>query len=84
MAKGIATPEQLDQILHRLGTDDAYREHFLGNPVSALAEHGVEVDPSQVPHVRSLPSKEALMNDRDTIKSQVSGQVAMVFFATTA
>jgi len=84
MAKSSVTPEQLDEILNRLSTDDAYREHFLGNPVSALAQHGVEVHPDDVPAVRSLPSKESLVNDREAIKTQIGGNTAMMFFVTSA
>jgi putative modified peptide len=83
MKKGIATPQQMDEILHRLGTDDAFREHFLGNPVSALAQHGVTVDPKDVPHTRSLPSKDSLMNDLANITAQINSG-SMAFFVTTA
>ena len=83
MKKGIATPQQLDEILHRLGTDDAFREQFLGDPSAALAQHGVTVDPKDVPAVRSLPSKDSLMNDRDSITAQINSN-AMMFFVTTA
>jgi len=83
MSKSTATPEQLQQILQRLGTDDAYREHFLGNPVSALAQHGVTVHPNDVPAVRQLPPKATLMDDNEAVKTQVASQFA-VFFATTA
>jgi putative modified peptide len=84
MAKNNVTPEQLDEILHRLSTDDSYREHFLGNPVSALAQHGVEVHPDDVPTVRSLPSKETLTNDREAIKSQIGNSASAMFFVTSA
>jgi putative modified peptide len=80
MDKGIATSGQLDKLLDRLGSDDAFREKFLGDPAAALAEHGVEVDPAAVPAVRSLPSKESLQSQRDAIKSKVDGKVGMGWF----
>ncbi len=80
MSKGIATPEQLDKLLDRLGTDDQFREKFLGDPVGALAEQGVQVDPASVPAVRSLPSKQALQSQRDTIKANCQGKVGMGWF----
>jgi putative modified peptide len=80
MGKGIATSGQLDKLLDRLGSDDAFREKFLGDPAAALAEHGVEVEPTAVPAVRSLPSKESLASQRDAIKSKVDGKVGMGWF----
>ncbi|HEU4663772.1 MAG TPA: NHLP-related RiPP peptide [Dokdonella sp.] len=80
MNKGIATSEQLDQLLDRLGTDDQFREKFLGDPASALAEHGVQVDPASVPAVRSLPSKDALQSQRAAIRAKVDGAVGMGWF----
>jgi putative modified peptide len=80
MGKGIATSDQLDKLLDRLGSDDAFREKFLGDPAAALAEHGVEVDPASVPAVRNLPSKDALRSQRDAIKSKVDGKLGMGWF----
>ena len=75
-----ATPEQIDTILDRLGSDDAFRERMLGDPASAFAEHGVEVDPSTVPAVRQLPSKAAIQSQRDAIQSHMTGQAALAIF----
>ncbi|MBA8882637.1 NHLP-related RiPP peptide [Dokdonella fugitiva] len=80
MGKGIASSEQLDQLLDRLGTDDQFREKFLGDPAAALAEHGVQVDPGSVPAVRNLPSKEALQSQRAEIRAKVDGAVGMGWF----
>ena len=80
MAKGIATSEQLDKLLDQLGTDPAFRESFLGDPVSALAQHGVEVDPASIPAVRKLPSVEALNSQREAIKASCEGKVGMGWF----
>ena len=80
MSKGIATSEQLDKLLDRLGSNDQFREKFLGDPAGALAEHGVQVDPASVPAVRCLPSKDALQTQRDAIKAKVEGKVGMGWF----
>ncbi len=74
------TPAQLDSLLDRLSTDDAFREKMLGDPVSALAEHGITVDPASVPASRQLPSKEALLRDRTAIRSQVADTAKLDFF----
>lgn len=80
MSKGIATSDQADTLLDRLGTDDQFREKFLGDPVGALAECGVQVDPASVPAVRNLPSKEALKTQRAAIKAKVEGKVGLNWF----
>ena len=83
MTKGAATSEQLDKLLDRLGSDQAFREKMLGDPVSALAEHGVEIDPSTVPATRRLPSAQELATQRESIKSKVEGRVGLAVFLVT-
>jgi putative modified peptide len=80
MSKGIATSEQLDKLLDRLGSDDQFREKFLGDPAGALAEQGVQIDPASVPAVRNLPTKQALQSDRAAIKAKCEGKVGMGWF----
>lgn len=58
MIKKSPSSDEVRKILHRLATDDDFREQMLGDPVSALKPYGVEVDPTQVPAVRTLPSKD--------------------------
>lgn len=55
MIKGTPSPAALHEILDLLATSHEFREHMLGDPVSAFGAHGVEVDPQQVPAVRKLP-----------------------------
>ncbi|GAA0711749.1 NHLP-related RiPP peptide [Dokdonella soli] len=78
------TVDQLDQILERLGSDDQFRERMLGNPVAALAEHGVNVDPSTVPHVRTLPSKDAIKSQRAALMTKVDGRAQLFLFLLNA
>lgn len=80
MSKAIPSPDQLDKLLGRLGSDDAFREKFIGDPVGALAEHGVQVDPSDVPAVRKLPSKETFQAQAEAIRAKADGKVGLMFF----
>jgi putative modified peptide len=84
MSSGIPTSAQLDQILSRLGSDDAYREKFLGDPADAFGEYGIAVDPSEVPAVRKLPSKDALKSQAAAIRAKADGKSCLAFFALGA
>jgi putative modified peptide len=84
MSSAIPTSEQISQILGRLGSDDAYREKFLGDPIGAFAEHGVKVDPSEVPAVRTLPSKSALASQSAALLAKADGKSCLAFFALGA
>jgi len=84
MTSAVPTSDQLDKILTRLGSDDAYREKFLGDPVAAFDEHGVNVDPSEVPAVRQLPSKDTLRAQAAAIRGKADGKSCLAFFALGA
>jgi putative modified peptide len=72
---------QLDPLLDRLSTDDAFREKILGDPAAGLAEYGFRVDPAEIPAVRRLPSKKDLVAQREEIKGGVADHVCLIFFA---
>ena len=55
MIKGNPSPQALHKVLDLLATSHEFREQMLGDPVSALKAHGIEVDALQVPAVRRLP-----------------------------
>jgi putative modified peptide len=74
---------QLDPLLDRLGSDDAFREKMLGDPISALAEYGFRVDEKDIPAVRRLPAKKDLIAQREKIKGNVADHVCLIFFAQT-
>jgi putative modified peptide len=76
--------QQLDQILDRLENDSAFREKLLGDPASALAEHGVTLDPAAIPAVRQLPSPQAIGQQRDAIKAKCDGKVGLAMFLLSA
>ena len=80
MSKNTVGGAQLDKILDRMQNDAAFREKLLGNPAAALAEHGVDVDPSTIPAVRTLPSADSIAAQRDALKSKVDGRVGLAFF----
>ena len=84
MSSAIPTSAQLDQILTRLGNDDAYREKFLGDPAGAFGEYGITVDPSEVPTLRALPPKESLKNQAAAIRAKADGKSCLAFFALGA
>lgn len=84
MSKAIPTSAQLDQLLGRLGSDDAFREKFIGDPVSALAEHGVQVDQADVPAVRRLPPKETFRAQAEAIRAKADGKAGLMFFVLGA
>ena len=84
MSSATPTSSQLDQILSRLGSDDAYREKFIGDPVGAFNEYGITVDPAEVPAVRKLPSKDALRTQAAAIRAKADGKSCLAFFALGA
>jgi putative modified peptide len=80
VSKNTVAGAQLDKILDRMQNDAAFREKLLGDPAGALAEHGVDVDPSTIPAVRTLPPASAIAQQRDALKSKVDGRVGLAFF----
>ena len=78
MIKGKPSPAQLDALLDRLGHDDAFREHVLGDPATALKEYGLEVDPSVLHKSRKLPSKEELKTSRQAVNDKVNGNLGLI------
>lgn len=80
VSKNTIGGSQLDRILDRLQNDSAFREKMLGDPAAALAEHGVDVDPSAIPAVRSLPSPSAISEQRDALKNKVDSKVGLAIF----
>jgi putative modified peptide len=78
VVKGKPTPAQLDSLLNRLATDDAFREHVLGDPSSALQEYGLEVHPEALQKPRKLPSKEELQKSREAVKDKVGNNLGLI------
>lgn len=78
MIKGNLPPAQLDALLDRLSTDDAFREHLLGDPASALKEYGLSIDPAALPAARKLPSKDELKQARGAVKEKVGNNLGLI------
>jgi putative modified peptide len=80
MTRTVFTQDSADKLLDKLANDDSYREHLLGDPVGALAHIGFHLDPSEVPPVRHLPSKQSVTANRAAIKTKLTGTAGMVVF----
>lgn len=74
------TPAELSTVLDKLASDDQFREQLLGDPVKALADLGITLDPSHVPAVRSLPSKDSIAADQSALHSKLVSSDRMVIF----
>lgn len=74
------TPGELNTVLEKLANDDAFREQMLGDPVGALGSLGITLDPSHVPDVRSLPSKESIASDQGAFHQQMVTANSMIIF----
>jgi putative modified peptide len=74
------TSAELTKVLDKLAKDDAFRERMLGDPVGALGTLGISLDPSEVPAVRSLPSKDSISADQATLQSTAVNADTMIIF----
>ncbi|TFW31425.1 NHLP-related RiPP peptide [Duganella callida] len=74
------TPTELSTVLDKLASDDAFREQLLGDPVTALAGLGINIDPAHVPAARSLPSKDLIAGDQAAIQSKLESSSGMILF----
>lgn len=74
------TSAELSTVLDKLGKDDDFRERMQADPVGALAGIGITLHPDQVPAVRSLPSKEAIVSDQTALQSKIESADTMVVF----
>ncbi len=71
----------LDTLLNKLSSDDAFRASLLGDPQGTLNSMGIVLAAGQIPSARCLPSKDAIMIDRMAVMSKLdSAAGAMPFF----
>lgn len=81
MIKNTPSHDVAVKLMDRLGTDPAFREKMLGDPKSAMAEYGIDVDESKIPTVRVLPPMEDLQRNRDAYAARMNDDLGfMVFF----
>jgi putative modified peptide len=62
------TPEQAQELIGRLATDDDFRAQVEQSPVETLAEYGIRVPQALVEDQRELPSPEEMAKLRDQIE----------------
>jgi putative modified peptide len=77
------TQNQVDSLLQKLGSDDEFRALFQKNPAAALQQLPdppklpTELQPEGCLFPKSLASKEAIMRDRDSLRSRLSGATSL-------
>jgi putative modified peptide len=80
MITGNASPGAIAEILDRLAADDAFREQFIADPNAALSPWGLQIDESQLPATRQLPSKEELSAARDDLQTKIESDLRLIPF----
>lgn len=74
------TTSELNTILNKLATDDAFRARLEADPVSALASLGITLRPQDVPAERHLPPKEVIAAEHDILFNQLASTKVMIPF----
>ena len=74
------SPQDLDLLLSKLSGDDSFRQKFQSDPQLALGSLGIKVDISQIPSLRSLPSKEVIAAQRQAIQGKLESAAGAVPF----
>lgn len=74
------SPSDLDTLLDKLATDDAFRDYLTRDPAGALGSIGISIDPGQVPAITTLPSKDAVARDRAVLRQKLDSTVAAIPF----
>lgn len=75
--KGKLNEQQVDALLDKLGSDDAFRERFVRDGVKALDEIGFKAPGDALPtclQTTELASKEEINAARDTLRAQLTAQ----------
>lgn len=80
MAKNRFTPDVIDRLLDKLGSDDAFRAQVMSDPKAAFASLGVDVDPAEMPKLHALPSKEQIQADRAALSQRMASQTGLGIF----
>jgi putative modified peptide len=69
------------KFLERLATDDDFRGELAANPDAVLRDHGIELDPENVPESVSLPSKAEIGEFVERQKRKKAGPHNVLGFA---
>ncbi len=73
-------PQNIDNLMAKLSSDDGFRAHLMADPVNALSAIGISIDPSQIPAIRNLPSKQAVAMDRVAVKQKLDNAAGAIPF----
>jgi putative modified peptide len=74
---------QLESLMARLSTDDAFRAALMADPSQTLSALGIALDPCQVPALRTLPSKQTMGAERMAVQQKLdNASGAIAFFLT--
>ena len=73
-------PPNMDRLMEKLSNDDSFRAHMMADPAAALSALGIDLDPSHIPAVRKLPSKQAIAIDRLAVKQKLDNAAGAIPF----
>lgn len=73
-------PPNMDRLMEKLSSDDGFRAELMADPVSALSALGITIDPSHIPALRKLPSKQAVAMDRVAVKQKLDNAAGAIPF----
>ncbi|UXI68514.1 NHLP-related RiPP peptide [Tahibacter amnicola] len=68
--------DQVDQLLNKLSTDDAFRELLTNDPAAALRSIGAPVELAACfAKTKGLASKETIRRSAETLQGQLTGKL---------
>jgi putative modified peptide len=70
----------MDRLMDKLSSDDGFRAQLMADPVHALDSLGIQIDPSHIPAIRNLPSKQAIALDRLAVKQKLDNAAGAIPF----
>ena len=73
-------PEAINMLLDKLASDDQFRSQLIADPRATLESVGIEAEDSEIPVIRTLPSKAVIQANRAVLKSALGGESAMALF----
>ena len=73
-------PPNMDKLMEKLSSDDGFRSQLMADPVNALSAIGIFIDPSQIPAIRKLPSKQVIAIDRVAVKQKLDNAAGAIPF----
>ncbi len=74
------TSQQVDEILEKLSTDDAFRAQFSSDPAGTLKAMGIAIDPAMVSNKPALATKEEIAKVRDSVRASGDGEDGFIIF----